>query len=101
MTNDKKLLETMGAPAEDAGSGEEGDYGVVFITAGKHKGKLAYYDNDEGSKAVIYLGPPFAGPYYMVSHKSLRAPTAAELQQWQQQVMNDVNVRRTWNDNLK
>jgi len=36
--------------------GIRGNYGVVRITAGTHKGKLGYYDNeDERGKAIVYL----------------------------------------------
>jgi hypothetical protein len=94
----EKLLETMGAPATEAGSAEEGDYGVVAITGGKYKGKLGYYDNEEGRQVVIYLGVPFASPYVMIYRKHMRAPTTEELARWNTEVMNDVNVAREWKE---
>ncbi len=36
-----------------------GNYGLVRITAGKHKGKVGYYDNEgERGKAIVYLEEP-------------------------------------------
>lgn len=32
------------------------DYGPVLIMAGPHKGKIAYYDDDEDTKAIVYFG---------------------------------------------
>lgn len=35
----------------------EGDYGLVLVMAGKHKGKIALYDDDvDGNRVVIYFG---------------------------------------------
>lgn len=35
------------------------DYGPVIITRGKHKGAIGFYDDTNGNKALVYLGPPF------------------------------------------
>ena len=33
-----------------------GNYGLVRILSGKHKGEMGYYDNeDEGGRAIVYL----------------------------------------------
>lgn len=35
---------------------ERGDYGAVLVMSGPHKGKIAYYDDDDDTKAIIYFG---------------------------------------------
>jgi hypothetical protein len=36
--------------------GIRGNYGIVRVTAGKHKGKMGYYDNeDEQGRGIVYL----------------------------------------------
>jgi hypothetical protein len=67
----KKLL-TATAPSKV----ELGDYGVVRVVRGRHKGKIGYYDDDcsevgVGHYAIIYFGAPFASPYFLVRHSSL------------------------------
>lgn len=32
------------------------DYGPVIVTKGKYKGKVGYYDDDEGWRAMVYFG---------------------------------------------
>lgn len=49
------------------------NYGPVKIIGGKHEGKLGYYDNDEGDKAVVYLGAPFKSEYVLVKPEHLEA----------------------------
>ena len=50
---------------------EETSYGNVEITAGKHKGKLAYYDDEDRDSygrpcGIIYLGQPFLSDYILL-----------------------------------
>lgn len=35
---------------------QAGAWGLVFVTKGPHKGRIGYYDDDEGAKAIVYFG---------------------------------------------
>ena len=68
---------------------ERGDYGVVRILRGSHKGKLAYYDDDLGTdtrpgKAVVYIGEPFESDYVLIRRTDLEKVTAKhiDLERW-------------------
>ena len=39
-------------------------YGEVLIKNGKYKGKIGCYDDDEGSKAIVYFGDPLLTDNY-------------------------------------
>lgn len=56
---------------------EPGDYGPVEILSGVHKGRIAYYDddNDSGKKAIVYLDAPFTSDYIEVKHALLERVT--------------------------
>jgi hypothetical protein len=49
------------------------DYGPVRVIRGKHRGKVGYYDDDEGALCVVYFGVPFeeGGSYGLVRRSSL------------------------------
>ena len=51
---------------------QEGDFGMVEVIKGQHKGKIGYYDDvaDDG-KAIVYFGRPFESKYYIISHSCL------------------------------
>jgi hypothetical protein len=56
-------------------------YGAVIVTKGAHKGRILFYDDDEGkSTAICYAGHPldWAG-YYTIPGRYLREPTIDEL----------------------
>lgn len=56
------------------------DYGTVLITKGKHKGKIAYYDDDDiNDLAIVYLKAPFFSAPIRVRKSSLQATTAVNL----------------------
>ena len=38
---------------------EEGSFGPVAVWAGEHKGKVGYYDDDQGGSAIIYFDKLF------------------------------------------
>jgi hypothetical protein len=38
---------------------KQDDYGPVKVIKGKQKGKVGYYDDDEGGYAIVYFGEPF------------------------------------------
>jgi hypothetical protein len=50
-----------------------GDYGPVRVLNGEHKGQIGYYydEDDDPSKAVVYLGEPFASDYVLIPHADL------------------------------
>jgi len=45
---------------EDLDKRENLNYGSVRITRGKYKGKIGYYDDQEGAWALVYIGNPFS-----------------------------------------
>jgi len=50
----------------------EGDYGLVYINAGKHKGKVGLYDDDdESGKVIVYVDRPFIDSYTVIRLSSL------------------------------
>jgi len=57
-------------------------YGLVFIKAGRHKGKIGYYDNDVdyARGAVVYFGHPLLTiKEYVIPYKHLSIPTNYDL----------------------
>lgn len=47
-------------------------YGPVIVTAGKHKGRIGYYDDNDGKKAIVYWGGfPFSSNYDFINFKFL------------------------------
>jgi hypothetical protein len=48
------------------------EHGSVTILRGKNKGKTGYYDDDEGDKAIVYLGEPFKSEYILLSKSSIK-----------------------------
>lgn len=49
----------------------KGDYGLVVVTDGKFKGRVGYYDDDEGPEAIVYFGRPFETKYEFIKRKNL------------------------------
>ena len=47
------------------------EYGPVYIAKGEFKGKIGYYDCEEGGKAIVYLGAPFVSPGYFLPFRDL------------------------------
>lgn len=51
---------------------KELDYGLVLITAGKHSGRAAYYDDDSiNERAIVYWGTPCLSDYALIPKKYL------------------------------
>ncbi len=50
----------------------KGDYGMVEMIRGTHKGKIGYYDDvyDDG-RAVVYFGRPFESEWHSIPHSFL------------------------------
>ena len=42
-----------------------------MVVTGKHAGELGYYDEDHGTKGLVYFGEPFSDDYDMVFKKWL------------------------------
>jgi len=61
---------------------EEGDYGVVYIEKGKHRGKLGFYDDDDVDGIIVYPSTPFATDYIIVKRSSVRQATEEEAKEW-------------------
>ena len=61
-----------------------GDYGPVLILRGDHKGTVGYYDDDEGGRAVVYLGEPFVSDPVLLPRGALQkiGAKSAELEKW-------------------
>jgi hypothetical protein len=57
---------------------EELKYGAVLFIEGKLKGKLGYYDDNEGEQAIVYLGKPFQSEQVIVSFNEIRNITSLE-----------------------
>lgn len=50
---------------------EKGRYGPVLCLRGRHRGRVGYYDNDEGNGAIVYFGVPFEDEYVIVPYSWL------------------------------
>ncbi|MCX6125197.1 MAG: hypothetical protein NTV34_10710 [Proteobacteria bacterium] len=62
----------------DSDDEEELSYGAVAVIDGEHAGKIGYYDDDEGSFAIVYFGKPFESEYHLVPREKLRNVTSLE-----------------------
>ena len=56
-----------------------GDYGPVLIVRGEQQGRIGYYDDDEGDRAIVYLGEPFLSDYVSLDRGDLERVTASSL----------------------
>jgi hypothetical protein len=65
---------------KDAEPVSQGGYGPVVIIAGKHQGRVGYYDNDEGRKAVVYFGEPFKSDFVLIPLRHLRKTDVTPLE---------------------
>ena len=55
---------------------EGGDWGLVYVTVGRLRGKFVYYDDSEPENvAIIYDGLPLESNGYAVPLSSLRQPS--------------------------
>lgn len=81
----REIYESMGicahqaaAPAPEPSYPGELTYGIVAITAGRHKGKIGYYDDDELG-CIVYFDRPMLDGYFVVKPSSMRPATDAEV----------------------
>ena len=56
---------------------DEIPFGHVYIAGGKHKGKIGYYDDDDGKRAIVYFDVPFISEYTFVRKRYLQPVTYA------------------------
>lgn len=58
---------------------EEGEYGIVRVIKGPHKGRVGLYDNDadQPGRAVVYFGIPFVEGHNLVWRKWLEPVNVA------------------------
>lgn len=73
-----------------------GDYdSVVQIVSAGHpyNGRLGYYDDDEGNKAIVHLGSPFKDGIKSIRIKlsALRYATTQQDRAWRKKTFGDVN----------
>ena len=63
---------------------QRGDYGPVLIVAGKFKGRVGYYDDDDGLYAFVHMGKPFESHLARARLTSLRKipVTPLDLARW-------------------
>jgi len=59
-----------------------GDYGPVLIVRGDHKGTVGYYDDDEGGRAVVYLGEPFVSDPVLLPRGTLQKIAMPRAPSW-------------------
>jgi hypothetical protein len=64
--------------ASKAADSVYGHYGHYIITKGPLQGKIVYYDDDDGTKAIVYPGSFLTGGYYSVPRSYLRPVTPEE-----------------------
>jgi len=50
---------------------QDGDYGVVVVNAGQHKGKVGYYDDDDMKSAIVYFDDVLEGEYFIIQRRYL------------------------------
>lgn len=67
----KKKATTKAKSKSTGRAPEYGEYGNVLVVKGAHKGKIGYYDNDEGKLCIVYFGVPFLEGYYELRRSSL------------------------------
>ena len=77
------------------------EYGPVYIIAGRHKGRVLYYDDDYTSKtAICYVGHPlsFCGNFD-IPMRFLREPTIDDLLKRREELwrtLTDIAIDQRW-----
>jgi len=49
-------------------------YGMVLIIKGSQKGKIGYYDDDDGNQGIVYFGRMLLGGQYQLIHRNWFVP---------------------------
>lgn len=53
------------------------NYGFVLITRGQFKGRPGYYDDDKGSRCIVYFGAPCLSEFAIVDRKDVERISSA------------------------
>lgn len=68
-----------------------GEYGPVYISAGPHKGRIAYYDDDELKSGFVYFGDYFtANQQALIQRRYFRYPTVRDLLKRRGDIMDNL-----------
>jgi len=64
-----------------------GEYGPIVVCKGKHKGRVGYYDDDEGDLGIVYFGTPFDSEYVLIRRSWLKKTpiTPLALEKWKRE----------------
>lgn len=85
---------------ESAEFDEDGDvvrWGMVVITAGRFKGWVGYLDDEHSERSgYVYFDVPFATAGRILQYRWMRPATAKEIKDWNEQIHNEVRVKRVW-----
>jgi hypothetical protein len=57
-------------------------FGTVRVLRGRHAGKIGYYDDDEGDRAVVYFREPIHSGYVLIKRDYLANVTSLEHERW-------------------
>jgi hypothetical protein len=76
------------------------DYGPVYVFRGQHKGRVLYYDDDEGRAAICYPGHPVDFPgAFEVPLRFLREPSIDDLLKRREEIwrtLTDFAIQNVW-----
>jgi len=53
-------------------------HSAVRVVNGKYAGRIGYYDDDEGDRAVVYFGEPMRSGYVLIKRDHLADMTSPE-----------------------
>ena len=79
------------------------EYGPIYVTRGRHKGRVFYYDDDHTPKtAICYVGHPinFCGTFD-VQTRYLREPTIDDLMKRREELwraLTDIAINKKWDE---
>ena len=59
------------------------EYGPVLVTKGKYKGRIIFYDDDDGQMAIVYPNiPAICGSYSMIRRTSISPEISTDYLMW-------------------
>jgi hypothetical protein len=81
---------------------EELSWGIVKITRGQHKGRIALYDDDEGKRAIVYFGEMLlVRRYHYVPFTYLAPVTTADLMERHEDIHRAVALTKNMGHDKK
>jgi hypothetical protein len=57
-------------------------HSAVRVVKGKYAGRIGYYDDDEGDRAVVYFGEPISSGYVLIERDYLVNVTSLKHERW-------------------